>query len=46
MKQDRLNSYMLVHCQKTVADTLDPPCDRQDVRKRKRTKEGAFGKFK
>ena len=24
MKQDRLNSYMLVHCHKTVADTLDP----------------------
>ena len=24
MKQDRLNSYMLVHCEKTVADTLDP----------------------
>ena len=24
LKQDRLNSYMLVHSHKTVADTLDP----------------------
>ena len=33
MKQDRLNSCMLVHCHKTLADTITS---------KKRTKEVAF----
>ena len=46
MKQDQLNSCMLVHCHKTLADTIDHVAIAKTFASTNEQRKGHFGKFK
>ena len=46
MKQDQLNSCMLVHSHKTLTDTIDPVAIVKTFASANEQRKGYFGKFK